>query len=375
MVETAKILNVKPREGAPVRLAEKLAEVVQISARRRAVTRSKALTDAWQKVWALPETDPGEIHWVGVDPCADGLNLGQVCVETMVQQQAHSSPRISRGGPLFFQAVIADGIKDRGWPVPVLARGSVPFSQSDLEHYPINHQGARGQETSTQRVHTLGAYLAEPDVWPQNHAWATPYFPVYYLTVFMPVPKKGANEASSFFPDYCFRLQGSRPLIVHEIVEDRVLPYSYHETGEGERANWSSSFSLALTDTTLTNQQVPTHCLFRAEAAPTLRQAIDAQEASVFGRFIFLVMQQPEAHRSTFSGGGHTLMQGFSISGSSVAEGRTLEPVRYGPGAALDPGILPTIFSVRVLCVQEDETVEVRDLEAGAKVLPFHSCG
>lgn len=382
MAEFAGVYSAKRCTGASSMLPQHLATVVKLD--RRSATRSEALVRAWRASWELPNIDTKNVTWVGVDPSSiDGL--GTARVETLGQNRfkdlfsgvtAGSVRDVEHADSMQLSAYIVEESNDAGLPVPMIASSRMPFGESGLSDYPITRQGCIGKELPTMRVHTFSDLLNEPDVWPEQYGWLIPHFPVYRLTAFIPVPRNDASEACQFFPDYCFVVSASRGMLVHKIVEDRYAGASYNPP-EGFSLG---GFGMRLTDSIWEEgAEGASHSLFRAEKAPSIGERFGAGSSSVFGRFLFVVEQQPqkEYHSLHDSSGSNPVMMKASfpreieLSGTSVGLGRKLEPVKMGSGVNIDPQRLPTIFDVRVISVAEGSSMTVDELDALHSIVPF----
>ncbi|MFA6431816.1 MAG: hypothetical protein WCV91_05525, partial [Candidatus Margulisiibacteriota bacterium] len=355
--------------GPTPRHAQHLKNVLEMHDKRRSEARSAAQIEAWQMVWTLPEVDPSEISWVGLD---DPSNFGKARVVSEELRENPFNPSLithSNADPLDFGCCLADEKGKYLLPLPMVTHEMVAFPSSGLEHYPISCQGFIGQESPTRTVHSLNDFLMFPSVLPENYHWIIPHIPVYSMTVFVPIPKARASDAASFDADYCFFIRGGRRLIVHRIVEDRCLPgYLYEQKPEGVDFSFHNSL-IRITDNTLADG-VPSHSLFRAEKAPSLAKNIDAP--SVFGRFVFLVMQQEKDRpRASFSDSFSPFkFAGIEVSPSRVVAGRTLEPINYGEGVRADFSTLPTIFSIQVLAVQDVSEMIAGNIDLASRVFP-----
>ncbi len=421
MDSIAKVLNHKTCSGVPANFSTSL-ERKLAPLGTAPIIRPEALVEAWKHAWALPEMDPSNLHWVGVSPHSN-FNLGKARVAVVEQSldQPFKDPLLGSLDILFpnkptaqptaetpavkesylnleFGAFLSqdDGTLENALPIPMLAGGCEQLGQSILQAYPLNLQGAADKSVPTRRVKTFLEFMKEKDVWPLNYRHLLSFMPVYHLTAFMPIP----TNPGDFNADYFFKVSGTRPLIVHTIIEDRLKPgYGYHDMkkslGQGGGLGGlilPDYWDFPIRDMVLgENETEPRHSLFRAERAPLLGKVQRDLYDTVMGRFIVVVMQQPKpaspisgflGKDSALLGGGGSggsltmgLTRGFEIGATSVGKGRVLEPVSVGDGASIDPTLMPTIFSIRVLGVRNKDAFSLGVLEDAGKMLPFSNAG
>jgi hypothetical protein len=259
-------------------------------------------------------------------------------------------------------------------PLPLLSGGHEPLSQSVMQAYPINQYGYANRSVPTQRVKTLIDLLGEKDVWPEQYKKLIPLLPVYHFTAFVPRP----IQPEDFVADYSFQVSASRPMIVHRVIQDRLIPgYVYNPA---DRVSLLSTFELQIDDIAVDEARKASHCLFRAQDSLGLIDASNDGIDSVSGRVVLVVMQQPQPKmefraidpwntNSPLMRGGPTL--GASISGTSIGMGDRLAPVRIGDGASIDPERLPAIISIRVLGVRQTDQISNQLLDVAGSIRQF----